>query len=186
MSLLREAVPEIVRGMGTSESGPQDTGSSPTHTATETHLSTLPEAIRPAEIGVPLPAYQQVLYERHQDDVKGTIPALNDFLQRMLTIDAAFIGGAFVAAAKGDVVPGWAAVITLTFLVLSLAGAVYGLCPRPAVIDPTDFRAIAEFDMGLVAAKSAGRTISAVALVIGLCVAVVGLTLKYVADALAQ
>lgn len=67
-----------------------------------------------------------------------TLPTLNDFLQKILTLKVALIGGGF-AIAKGDILPYWWGVATLGILMLGLTSTLYGLIPGKGVyISPND------------------------------------------------
>lgn len=77
------------------------------------------------------------------ESLKGTAPAINDALQRIVVLDTALIGGGFVAA-KGDVLPFWGAVLTLLVLVVSLVASLWGIYPRGRdvnLLDPDDIQA---------------------------------------------
>lgn len=76
----------------------------------------------------PLTADEAATYANAVKAREQSIPALNDFLQRLLTLNSALIGGGFVVA-KGDVLPFWCGVAVLAVLVLSLCATVFGLLP---------------------------------------------------------
>lgn len=73
-------------------------------------------------------AEERALYDRAIKSHEQSIPTLNDYLQKLLVLDTALIGGGFVVA-KGDVLPYWCGVTVLTLLVASLAFVLYGLLP---------------------------------------------------------
>ena len=76
------------------------------------------------------------------DKARETIvPTLNDLLGRLATIDAALIGGGFVAA-KGDALPYWCAVAVVLLLMGSLLLALRGLYSGWRMIDSSDLEQI--------------------------------------------
>jgi hypothetical protein len=75
------------------------------------------------------------LYDAARRTVEQSVPTLNEFLGRVLTLDAALIGGGFVVA-KGDVLPYWWGVAVLTSLFASLLAALYGLSPTRGMVAP--------------------------------------------------
>jgi hypothetical protein len=120
-------------------------------------------------------AYADAIKTREQ-----TVPTLNDYLQRLVTLDAALIGGGFFVA-KGDVLPYWYAVAVLVALVASLVVALCGLMPTIGFfhvhkIDGLD--AYRKWETGIVLKKNQAMFFGSLLLVSAFIVGVVGLVAK--------
>lgn len=68
-------------------------------------------------------------YDNAGKSTEQTIPVLNDFLQKLATLDSAMIGGGLLIA-KGDILPIQFGIFALLILTASLLCAIIGLYPR--------------------------------------------------------
>lgn len=93
----------------------------------------------------PLSAANTATYNLALKTSEQTVPTSNDFLQKMVALDAALIGGGFVVA-KGDTLPLWAGGLALTSLLASLAFAVHGLRPMRIDMDIHEFGGLDRFN----------------------------------------
>ncbi len=73
-------------------------------------------------------AWDQFFLNWGQETLKGSVPAINDALGKMLTLTSALIGGGFVAL-KGDIIPFNWGVAAVSCLMASLIAALIGLMP---------------------------------------------------------
>lgn len=78
--------------------------------------------------GHPPTAEEAALHGDYLKTREQTVPTLNDYLTKLVTLDTALIGGGFLIA-KGDVLPYWCGFAVLVALVVSLGCAIYGLSP---------------------------------------------------------
>lgn len=83
---------------------------------------------------IPTPA-DDVTHAAAVAAVRDAVPTLNGFLDKMLTLNTALVGGG-LAFWKGDVLPFWWGVGVLTAALLSLCAALYGLMPTKGFVDP--------------------------------------------------
>ena len=74
-----------------------------------------------------------------------TVPLANDFLQKMVTLLAALVGGGFIIA-KGDTLPLWSGSLALTILLTSLGFAIHGLRPMRIDMDIREFGGLDRFN----------------------------------------
>ncbi|OWK34283.1 hypothetical protein [Fimbriiglobus ruber] len=112
--------------------------------------------------------------------VEQTVPTLNDFLGKMVTLNAALLGGGFLVA-KGDVLPIWWGILVMISLLISLSVALWGLMPERSNVN-LDARggleAYREFDNKLIAKKDCAIQGSAAAIIAAFAIGVVGLAVK--------
>lgn len=93
----------------------------------------------------PLSTVNTATYNLALKTSEQTIPLANDFLQKMVTLDAALIGGGFVIA-KGDTMPLIAAGLAMMGLLVSLGFAIHGLRPMLIDVDIREFGALDRFN----------------------------------------
>lgn len=125
-------------------------------------------------------AEEQAAYESAVKAREQTIPVLNDYLQRLLTLDTALVGGGFLVA-KGDVLPYWCGVAVLALLVSSLACAAYGLLPVMGFVRlhaPGGLHAYQKWEDGVILKKNQAMVFGSAILVAALVVGVGGLVAK--------
>ena len=104
----------------------------------------------------PLSAANAATYDLALKTNDQTVPLSNDFLQKMVALDAALIGGGFVVA-KGDTMPVLAGGLALACLLASLGFAVHGLRPMTIDMDIHELGGLGrfkEFRAGVVAKKN--------------------------------
>lgn len=123
--------------------------------------------------GEPLTPHEEAVWRAGQDAVRNTVPALNDLLGRLVTLDAALLGGGLVVA-RGDVLPLWAAVPVLAALLASLFAALAGLWPRRALLDLGDLDRLRQFEADAVTRKADALTVAGLALAGAAAAAVAG------------
>lgn len=122
----------------------------------------------------PLSAKEQFFLTWGLESLKGTVPALNDTLQRIILLDTALIGGGFVVVKEG-VLPHWWAIITLLLLISSLTAALWGIFPRGRSVNLLDPEDIQANEYGAINRKTRMLRVSFIALVIALLIAVLSL-----------
>lgn len=119
--------------------------------------------------------YSNALKAREQ-----TIPTLNDYLQKLLTLDVALIGGGFVVA-KGDVLSYWWGVAVLVILIVSLVATLVGLLPTRGRIKPHavgGVEAYQSWETGIIEMKNRALRLGASLIVLAFAVGVGGLVAK--------
>jgi hypothetical protein len=128
----------------------------------------------------PLTAQESATLTAAVKTVEQTVPTLNDFLQKLLTLDAALIGGGFVVA-KGDVLPYWWGVAVLTVLVVSLAACLIGLLPTRGSVNLYalgGLEAYRRWEIGIIEKKKTAMLVGGCALVLAFAVGVLGMIAK--------
>jgi len=128
----------------------------------------------------PITVEETAAYERSIKTTDETVSTLNDFLQKLLTLDAALIGGGFIVA-KGDVLPYWWGVAVLTILIVSLVAVLYGLMPRQGFVNPNSLGGIAAYrkwEVDIITKKKWSMWIAASVLAVAFAIGVIGMAVK--------
>jgi hypothetical protein len=123
---------------------------------------------------------ESAAYARAVKTTEQTVPLANDFLQKLVALDAVIVGGGFVVA-KGEVLPFWAGLLALTFLLGSLGFAIYGLRPIRRDVDVYGLNGIVNFiayERDVVAKKELAISWSTRLLFAAFIIGVVGLAAK--------
>jgi hypothetical protein len=115
-----------------------------------------------------------------EKDAERAIPNMNDFLQKVVALDTAIIGGAFLIA-KGDVLPYPWTVFSLSLFVLSMGVAFAGLFPRPGEFDEDTAEGIRQYkryDIEIGKIKGWCMIVAVGLVMLGFVVGTVGLLIK--------
>jgi hypothetical protein len=95
-----------------------------------------PQAIA-AESAEPASDYEVFLCEWAKETLKRNIPFLNDTLQRLVTLNATFLGLSLLLL-KEQVIAMWSCVAAMLCLLISLVASFWGMLPFPAVFSFQD------------------------------------------------
>lgn len=110
---------------------------------------------------------------------KGSIPYLNDFLGKLLTLVTALIGGGFVVA-RGDVLPTWSMLIVVVLLFMALIAVLSGLMPRAWRHHPHDLAAVADAEMKTLTRKYKSIKVAVGFFIAAIAWAIIGLFAKQI------
>ncbi|HYH68103.1 MAG TPA: hypothetical protein VD866_25630 [Urbifossiella sp.] len=141
----------------------------------------MPEGLQgPVQLGEALTVEEQSAVDAVRDAIKNSGSVANDILGKLLTLDAAMIGGGVVIA-KGEVFPVWWAAVVMTLLLVSLGAALSGLWPLADKPDPGSCEDVLHFQNRVresVYRKVDAMRLSAAFLCIALVMAVSGVALR--------
>jgi hypothetical protein len=117
-------------------------------TASEAEPPTVPK-----RTGERLPWIDKFFLTWGPESLKQSVPALNDVLGKLITLNSALIGGGFVGA-KGEVLPfGWT-VAAIGFLIVSLVASLWGIYPRGWDVNLNNPNEIRAAEYGAIRRKS--------------------------------
>lgn len=121
-------------------------------------------------------ARQLWVHEQAKKAFENTVPGLNDYLGRLLTLTTALAGGSFLAA-KEELVPRPFAVAVVSVTLFAVAVSAWGLMPiRSGMWSPFhNADEFEHFEKRVIRRKLACAWASAGAMIIALLVAVAGL-----------
>jgi hypothetical protein len=125
-------------------------------------------------------AAEEAAYNAAIKSAEQSVPTLNDYLQRLLTLDSVLIGGGFVVA-KGDVLPHAFGVVVLITLLASLGMTLYGLMPTRGRVDVHGLNGLAayqRFDRRAAEKKAFAAQWASFLLGLALAFGVIGLVAK--------
>jgi len=129
------------------------------------------------ELGEPVSANDKFFLAWGLESLKGSVPALNDSLQKIVVLDTALIGGGLVGVKEGVLLHWWA-LVTLLILVVSLVAALYGAFPRGRNVNLLDPDDIKNNEYEAINRKYCALRIAFIALAVGLFIAVVSLAFR--------
>lgn len=128
----------------------------------------------------PLSAANTATYNLALKTSEQTVPLANDFLQKMVALDAALIGGGFVIA-DSDTMPLWAGGLAMSSLLVSLGYAVHGLRPMRQDMDIHAFGGLDTFNtfrLRVVSKKEHAIRWASRLLFAGFCIGVLGFVIN--------
>lgn len=115
-----------------------------------------------------------------RESLKQTTPYLNDFLQKLVTLETALIGGGLL---RNDLMPTPFAIGFLLIAILSLGLALLGLFPQGSShsgqVEITDAAAVERFEFATIFRKKRWLAMSCVFLVGSVALAAAGVIIKH-------
>jgi hypothetical protein len=135
---------------------------------------------RPKLKAVAATAQETAAAERAAKAIDESLPLQNDFLQKLLTMNVALIGGGFLLA-KGEILPYWFGVATLATLMASLIATLLGLAPEEGKGDIYSHETVKEyqrFEKRRMAKKTAATKWTLIFICAAFAVALTGLMVK--------